>query len=106
MGPIKGSQLAIYLAQLLPECKVLLVSGNTLTASLLGDSNADGHNFSVLPKPAHPEDILQFLATVSTTQGPVAQSGFSAGHGHCQRFPQSHQSFVLGSGSARRSDGR
>jgi len=55
MGPMNGIELAIRLAQSAPECKVLLVSGNVLTASLLLDSEAGGYEFPLLPKPAHPK---------------------------------------------------
>ena len=62
MGKMNGVQLAIHLADTQPSCKVLLVSGNVLTAQLVEAANAAHYHFPILPKPVHPRDILSFLA--------------------------------------------
>jgi CheY-like chemotaxis protein len=70
MGPMNGIELAIHLAETVPECKVLLLSGNVMTESLLLDSRAGTFNLSVVTKPAHPKEILQFLADIQTDPHP------------------------------------
>ncbi|SRR6266567_2895293 len=64
MGPMNGIQLAQHIADTLPHCRVLLISGHALTAILIQDSNACGYRFPLLPKPVHPQQILDFLAAV------------------------------------------
>lgn len=51
MGKMNGVALAIYLAQALPSCKVLLISGNIATSQLLDESKKLGHDFPILAKP-------------------------------------------------------
>jgi DNA-binding NtrC family response regulator len=66
MGPINGVQLAIHLAETLPHCKVLLVSDHALMATTIADSMASGYRFHTLAKPVNPQEIFDFLETVST----------------------------------------
>ena len=61
MGPMDGVALAVYLAQSLPACKVLLVSGHMAAAQLLEESRTRGYDFELLAKPVHPDRILEFL---------------------------------------------
>lgn len=61
MGKMDGVALAIYLAQALPSCKVLLISGNPATEQLIDASKDFGYEFPILPKPFHPENIFEFL---------------------------------------------
>ena len=61
MGKMDGVTLAIYLAQALPACKVLLMSGNLSTANLLRESAQQGYDFPILAKPFHPQSLLDLL---------------------------------------------
>ena len=61
MGPMDGASLAIYLSQALPDCKVLLMSGNPDTIDLLNSAKNQGHDFPILAKPTPPNEILEFL---------------------------------------------
>ena len=70
MGEMNGIQLAYHLSATIPECKVLLMSGNTLTDSLLVLSPAAVDDFPLLPKPVHPREILKFLANLSSLGTP------------------------------------
>lgn len=63
MGKMDGVSLAIYLAQTLPSCKVLLMSGNAATEELLNESKKLGHDFPILAKPFRPDSIFEFLST-------------------------------------------
>ena len=66
MGKMDGVALAVYLAQTLPECKVLLMSGNSATEQLVSESKKLGHDFPILAKPFPPQSILDFLAMLGT----------------------------------------
>jgi CheY-like chemotaxis protein len=62
MGKMDGVALAIYLAQALPSCKVLLISGNIATSQMLDESKKLGHDFPILAKPFPPEYVFEFLS--------------------------------------------
>jgi CheY-like chemotaxis protein len=66
MGKMDGVSLAIYLAQALPSCKVLLTSGNNATSQLLDESKKLGHDFPILAKPFRPECVFEFLSQSGT----------------------------------------
>jgi DNA-binding NtrC family response regulator len=66
MGKMNGIELAYHLSATIPECKVLLVSGNVLTDSLLEQSPAAAVDFPLLAKPVHPQMVLDFLARLSS----------------------------------------
>ena len=61
MEPMNGIQVSIAMGEISPKCKVLLISGNNRTASLLADAVRDGHTFEILAKPVHPLVILAAL---------------------------------------------
>jgi CheY-like chemotaxis protein len=60
MGPgMDGTQLAIQLVALNPDCKVLLFSGHAATTGLLAKAREGGHDFTLMTKPVHPSDLLK-----------------------------------------------
>jgi CheY-like chemotaxis protein len=59
MPEMTGIELAIALTQELPECKVLLFSGQAATVDLLREARDSGHDFTTLAKPVHPTDMLK-----------------------------------------------
>jgi CheY-like chemotaxis protein len=65
MGPgIDGTELAMALVEVCPECKVLLFSGHSSTRELLYKASAAGHNFTLLNKPLHPADLLARISNM------------------------------------------
>jgi CheY-like chemotaxis protein len=61
MPDMDGIQAAISIRGFLPNCKILLFSGQAATADLLEDARAQGHEFEILGKPVHPSDLLAKL---------------------------------------------
>ncbi|GAA3763251.1 response regulator [Terriglobus aquaticus] len=61
MTGMTGIEAAIQIRQKLPQCKVLLFSGQAATADLLEKARAQGHEFEILAKPVHPTDLLAKL---------------------------------------------
>jgi CheY-like chemotaxis protein len=61
MPDMDGIQAAIRIRAFLPNCKILLFSGQAATADLLEDARAQGHEFEILGKPVHPSDLLAKL---------------------------------------------
>ena len=58
MPGLSGVDLAIAVRQDVPDCRVLLFSGQAATVNLLGEASKKGHDFTLLSKPLHPKDLL------------------------------------------------
>jgi CheY-like chemotaxis protein len=61
MPDMNGIDAAIHIREFLPDCKILLFSGQAATADLLEDARARGYEFEILAKPIHPQDLLAKL---------------------------------------------
>jgi CheY-like chemotaxis protein len=61
MTGMTGIEAAIETRKKLPQCKILLFSGQAATADLLERARAQGHEFEILAKPVHPTDLLAKL---------------------------------------------
>ena len=59
MPQMNGVQLAMKLRAEVPQCSVLLFSGQAATADMLRDANEKGFDFELLAKPVHPTELLQ-----------------------------------------------
>lgn len=68
MPGITGIETAIAIRARRPACKVLLFSGQAATVDLLEDARRQGHDFEILSKPVHPEDLLAKLNAQPPTQ--------------------------------------
>ena len=66
MDGMSGIEAAIEICKLLPNCKVLLMSGNIRTGDMLKDAHEQGHDFDILAKPIHPTVIIDRLKALST----------------------------------------
>lgn len=65
MDGLSGIEAAIEICKILPDCKVLLVSGNNRTADMLKDACELGYEFDILAKPVHPSEIIDRLKAMS-----------------------------------------
>jgi len=61
MQDMNGIEAAIRIREILPNCKILLFSGQAATADLLERARTQGHEFEILAKPVHPQDLLAKL---------------------------------------------
>ena len=61
MPDMNGIETAIKIRNILPRCKILLFSGQAATADLLEQARAQGHEFDIVAKPVHPQDLLAKL---------------------------------------------
>jgi CheY-like chemotaxis protein len=61
MPGMTGIQAAIATRNKLPTCNILLFSGQAITADLIDQARAQGHEFELLAKPVHPADLLAKL---------------------------------------------
>jgi DNA-binding response OmpR family regulator len=56
---MNGIDFSIIVKSNYPDCRILLFSGEPDTAALLQDAYKKGHHFEILPKPLHPDFILE-----------------------------------------------
>jgi CheY-like chemotaxis protein len=63
MQDMNGIEAAIRIRKGLPDCKILLFSGQAATADLLEKARKQGHEFEILAKPVHPQDLLAKIRT-------------------------------------------
>jgi CheY-like chemotaxis protein len=61
MPGMDGIETAKAIMKLLPNCRIILFSGQTAGVDLLAKARAEGYFFEVLPKPINPEVLLEKL---------------------------------------------
>jgi CheY-like chemotaxis protein len=61
MPGINGIDTAKAILQVLPNCRIILFSGQAASSDLLAKAGAEGYVFEVLAKPINPEVLLQKL---------------------------------------------
>lgn len=61
MPKLNGVDTAIAIRSICPKARIILFSGQAATADILKKARAGGHDFELLPKPIHPEQLLKKL---------------------------------------------
>lgn len=61
MQGMTGIEAAMEICAALPDCKILLFSGQAATANLLRDAKQRNYDFEIFAKPIHPADLLAKL---------------------------------------------
>ena len=61
MEGMTGIDAAIRITKIVPNCRILLFSGQAATADLLERAEAAGHRFELILKPVHPRVLLERL---------------------------------------------
>ena len=76
MPDLSGIELARQVRKHCPNCKVVLLSGQSATLNLLETARTDGQDFELLQKPMHPADLLEKLhhLTESWSSPPTADN--------------------------------
>ena len=62
MDGMSGVEVALQITELVPNCRIILFSGQAATADLLDHAEASGHHFELLVKPVHPRVLIQRLS--------------------------------------------
>jgi DNA-binding NtrC family response regulator len=71
MPGLSGVDLAIQIKARHPKCKILLFSGQAATQDLLENACNRRHDFHLLPKPVHPNELLADPETLRDTKDPI-----------------------------------
>lgn len=61
MPEINGVEAAIAVRAILPECRIVLLSGQAGVQDLVQQARLRGYQFELLLKPIHPTDFLEHL---------------------------------------------
>ena len=61
MPGMSGIEAAIIIRDKLPNCKILLLSGQAATSDMLDAARVQGYDFEILTKPVHPTDLIEKL---------------------------------------------
>ena len=70
MPVMNGIELAIKIRAEMPDCAVLLFSGQASTGDMLQDAKERGYTFELLAKPVHPEVLLQKVRDIINAKSP------------------------------------
>ncbi len=65
MPEMNGIQAAKSIREFLPQCRIILFSGQALTNNLLAEARAQGHAFEMLAKPVNPYSLIAALRSRS-----------------------------------------
>jgi CheY-like chemotaxis protein len=68
MGAMNGIDAAIEILAVLPQCKVLFISGNAGYGDHRGNARAKGFDFEVLAKPIPPRELLARISQILLNQ--------------------------------------
>lgn len=67
MPEMDGIELAIEFQARFPGCRITLLSGQIATEDLLESARERGHDFTVLAKPIHPQELLAEIGHVTAS---------------------------------------
>jgi CheY-like chemotaxis protein len=65
MPEVSGIEAAIQICKMIPECRVLLISGNAEMHHLTRLASLEGHHFPILQKPVPPQELLALLRSLT-----------------------------------------
>jgi DNA-binding response OmpR family regulator len=58
---INGLDVAKLVREILPSCKIFIVSGHATAANLLDEAREQGYEFKFVAKPIHPNQLIAHL---------------------------------------------
>lgn len=61
MPGMNGIEAAKLVRQMLPSCRIVLLSGQSITAELLDNAREQGHEFEIIAKPLPPSQLIAHL---------------------------------------------
>ena len=72
MPGMNGIDLAVAVKALSPDCAVLLFSGHAHLSHLLDDPRCAVHDFPLLSKPIHPDELLRHINSLTGATSSIA----------------------------------
>ena len=68
MPGMNGIETGIKIREIVPNCKIILFSGQAATVDLLEQARWQGHRFDILAKPIRPENLIRLIRSSIPTQ--------------------------------------
>jgi CheY-like chemotaxis protein len=65
MPGLNGVETGIRLREIVPDCKIILFSGQAATVDLLEKARRQGHHFDILAKPMKPDQLITVIRSAS-----------------------------------------
>jgi DNA-binding NtrC family response regulator len=65
LAGMNGVELAIAIKASVPDCKVVLFSGQANSIDILAAAHNSGHDFPLLDKPLHPTELFAHLSKIN-----------------------------------------
>jgi|HubBroStandDraft_2_1064218.scaffolds.fasta_scaffold155775_1 CheY-like chemotaxis protein len=62
MPSMNGIEVGVTIRRIFPDCKVILMSGQSASSDLIAAALSAGNHFVFLQKPVHPHVLLQHVA--------------------------------------------
>ena len=59
---VNGIEISLQIKNAMPDCRIVLLSGEITSTELLNDAEQHGYRFEVLAKPTEPQQLLRILA--------------------------------------------
>lgn len=69
MPETNGIETANEVCKILPQCRIILISGNQETARLLNEAHDRGCEFEIHAKPVHPSTLIEILEEMRESHG-------------------------------------
>ena len=67
--PIMGGiELSLEICRIIPDCRVILFSGNAVAIHLLAKAHQNGHDFEIHQKPLHPSVLVDRLRELAVSE--------------------------------------
>jgi CheY-like chemotaxis protein len=61
MPGLNGVETGIRIRELVPDCRIILFSGQAATVDLLEQARQQGHQFDILAKPMKPDQLINVI---------------------------------------------
>jgi CheY-like chemotaxis protein len=66
MPGLNGVETGIRIRELVPNCRIILFSGQAATVDLLEKARQHGHHFDILAKPMKPDQLITVIRAASS----------------------------------------
>jgi CheY-like chemotaxis protein len=77
LAGMNGVDLAIAIKESVPDCKVVLFSGQANSIDILSAAHDSGHDFPLLDKPLHPAELFAHLSKIDFGPSAPGKSAYS-----------------------------